>query len=132
MISKALLTLGVTAALSLPVGAHHSYSAFAVDRTVALQGKIERIVFGNPHVVLDLRTASGDVYEVVWRASGQLERNGVSRDALAVGDDVVIKGSPALDAARHELTLIKEVHRPRDGWTWQLDSQRVSRGNESR
>ena len=129
MTAKALLTLALAAALSLPVGAHHSYSGFAQDRTVALQGRIERILFGNPHVVLNLRTSGGDVYEVVWRASGQLERNGVSRDTLAVGDDVVIKGSPALDAARHELTLIKEVHRPRDGWTWQLDSSRVSGAN---
>jgi hypothetical protein len=104
--------------------AHHSYAGFDQDRTVSVGGTIEKIVFGNPHVVLTLRTKDSTVYTVTWMSGRQLNNQGVATDELRVGDVVVVSGSPSRESA--ELSKISEVRRLSDGWTWRMDNGRVN------
>ena len=98
------------------VRAHHSYANFDLDRTVTVEGRIDDILFANPHVVMKLRAGDGTVYTVTWNAAQQLSRQGVSPTHLKVGDSVGVTGSPSTKSP--EVSKIVEVTRPADGWTW--------------
>jgi hypothetical protein len=77
------------------------------------------LVYGNPHVVMKIRAADSSVYTVTWQAARWVERNaGVTASTFHVSDHLIVVGAPSHDAASHEVTLVREVQRPRDGWMW--------------
>jgi hypothetical protein len=105
--------------------AHHGYANFyaPTERTVSIEGDLESLVYANPHVVMKIRAADSTVYTVAWQAVGWVERNaGVTRTTFKLGDHLIVVGSPARDPASHEVTLLREVRRPRDGWNWRSRS----------
>jgi hypothetical protein len=118
-----MLTTAVMMAGGL-LHAHHGYGAFfdPSERTVAIEGDIERIAFGNPHVVMQIRTADATVYTAVWQSAMWVEHNaGATRSTFHAGDHVVVIGAPARDPQVHEITRISEVRRPSDHWVWRTD-----------
>ena len=107
----------VLAAVS--VSAHHSYTNFQLDQKVTVEGRLEELRYTNPHVVLKIRTADGVVYSAEWQAASWLQFHAhVTLTTLRVGDDIILSGAPSRDPASHELVRLKEVRRPRDGWTY--------------
>ena len=122
------LALMLTTALVLWGGslqAHHGYGAFydPADRTVAIEGDIERIAFGNPHVVMRIRTADSTIYTVVWQSAMWVEHNAkATRRTFRAGDHIVVVGAPARDPQVHEITRVREVRRPVDAWVWRADT----------
>jgi hypothetical protein len=101
--------------------AHHSYPDFLLDQKVSVEGKLEELRYANPHVVLKIRTAEGVVYSAEWQAASWLQYHAhVTLTTLRVGDHVIVSGAPSRDPASHELVRLKEVRRPRDGWTYQV------------
>lgn len=104
--------LGVVSA-----SAHHSYSAFDRNRTVSIEGDVERVSFTNPHVMLTIKTSDAELYTAEWQNINQLAKGGVTGDTVKVGDRLVVSGSPKHDNERL-LSLIQEVRRPSDGWSW--------------
>jgi hypothetical protein len=104
--------------------AHHSYAGFDQDRVVSVEGTIEKIVFGNPHVVLTLRIKDSTAYTVTWTSGTQLSRQGVATDDLRISDVVVVSGSPSRTSP--ELSKIREVRRLSDGWTWRMTDGRAT------
>jgi hypothetical protein len=104
--------------------AHHGYGAFfdPSEKTVAVEGEIERIAFGNPHVVMRIRTADSTIYTVVWQSAGWVEHYaGATRTTFRAGDHLVVIGAPARDPNIHEVTKILEVRRPSDHWVWRAN-----------
>jgi hypothetical protein len=110
---------GMVIVASTIVGAHHSYTDFDLTRTVTVEGTIQDILFTNPHVVLTIKSDDAVLYKAVWGPVGQLQRHGVRRTDLKIGDTVIVSGNPARDPSVHELSKLSEVRRPGDGWTWQ-------------
>ena len=105
--------------------AHHGYANFysPTERTVSIEGNLESLLYANPHVVMKIRAADSTVYTVAWQAVGWVERNaGVTKTTFKVGDHLIVTGSPARDPASREVTLLREVRRPRDGWNWRSNS----------
>ena len=51
------LTLAAVALAAASLDAHHSYAVFDREHPVSIEGDIERVVFGNPHVILAVRAA---------------------------------------------------------------------------
>ena len=101
--------------------AHHSHSGFLLDQKVSVEGALEQLTYANPHVLLRIRTAEGVLYTAEWQAASWLQYHAhVTLTTLRVGDRVVVIGSPSRDPASHELVQLKEVRRPRDGWTYQV------------
>lgn len=98
--------------------AHHSYGAYFRDQTVRIDGVIEHLTIGNPHAIIELRTADGVLITAEWRSAFQLKRTGFVDDMLAVGDHVIVSACPARDPEAHRVALVSEVVRPRDGWRW--------------
>ena len=123
MMRKRLLLLGVGAVFgSLPVNAHHSFTAtYAEDTTETVEGELVQFVFRNPHsfVHIDHKTETGEVvrYAIEWAAIAQLNREGVTRDTLKPGDHLVVTGNPGRNPADHRLRM-RTLTRPADGWQW--------------
>ena len=100
------------------VAAHHGYTDFDRTRVITIEGTLEELLYGNPHVVMRVRTRT-EVYTASWESPNTVARR-VKFDAntLRVGDRVVVRGSPAKDPSVKVLALLKHVSRPKDGWIW--------------
>ena len=80
--------------------AHHSVGAFYDQENVkTIEGKITRIRWANPHIKITVETVGEDGRRETWKVeSGSinaLERDGVTRDSMGVGDTVEISGFPS-------------------------------------
>jgi len=116
---RAVLAVVAIVLASRSVGAHHGYANFFLDQRVSIEGNIEALQYANPHVVMKIRTADSTVYSATWQSAVWLKRvAGVTGTTFAVGDHVVITGCPPRDPTSHELASLREVSRPRDGWSW--------------
>ena len=102
--------------------AHHSFSAtYDTSKTVTVEGKVTQFLLRNPHSFLHVTVMDKEGKEqnwnVEWAAAGQLGGAGVTREALKVGDAVVITGNPARDPADQRLRMVT-VKRTSDGFNW--------------
>jgi Family of unknown function (DUF6152) len=116
-----LCVVAALVAASATVRAHHGYGGFfdPKDRTVAVEGDLVSFVYGNPHVVMKIRSADSSVYTVTWQAASWVERQAhVTKSTFHVGDHLIIIGAPSRDSASHDVTRVREVRRPADGWAW--------------
>lgn len=102
MTSKAALVLVLAGLLagSLPVDAHHAFSAeFDSEKPVKLTGSVTKLDWTNPHawIFIDVKDASGKVANWGFELASPngLMRNGWTRFSLKPGDVVTIEGSRA-------------------------------------
>lgn len=102
-----LAALGACAGLLLstvPLFAHHAFAA-EYDRTkpVKVEGKVSKVEWMNPHIwfYVDVKDASGKV--TTWGFSGgppgMLQRRGITKDVLKVGDTIKVDGFRAKDGS---------------------------------
>jgi hypothetical protein len=112
------MTLATAALLTTSLGAHHSYPAYDRETPVRLEGTLRTVGFRNPHVILDLDTTSGERYHIEWASTFQLVQQGVERDRLKPGDRIVIVGHVKRDRSKKEMSLVRMIRRPDDGWQW--------------
>jgi hypothetical protein len=102
--------------------AHHSFAAtYMEDKTSQIQGKLVQFTFRNPHSFLqiDIKDEDGKStrWTVEWSGAGQLGSQGITRDSLRPGDDLVITGNPGRNAEDHRLRM-KSMQRTSDGLKW--------------
>ena len=99
----ALLVVFVSALVlaAWPVQAHHSNSAFEVEKIIEIKGVVKEWKWTNPHTWIFLTVDDGKGGKVEWavegRAPGILGRAGWTRNSIKVGDTVTIHCSPAKD-----------------------------------
>jgi hypothetical protein len=122
--------LAVVALVALAGGvsasAHHSYAGFfdPKERTVAVEGQLESILYANPHVIMKIRAADSTIYTITWQARTWVERQaGVTKSTFQIGDHLIVIGSPSRDATSREVTLVREVRRPADQWIWRSTTE---------
>ena len=82
--------------------AHHSYSAtYDLRQQVTLEGKLVQFVFKNPHSFVTIQAPDDkgvmQRWSVEWSGTGQLSNQGVTRETLRVGDEIVMSESVARD-----------------------------------
>jgi hypothetical protein len=104
--------------------AHHSYAAFDRCKSVALEGEITSVAWVNPHIVIDLKTSDTPGYRVEWFSLVNLANAGIEAQTLKTGDRVVIIGNAMRDPAMKVLSLVSEISRPSDGWSWKRGAPR--------
>lgn len=117
--------LAVAAFGTMPLVAHHSFAAtYFVDKTTTVKGEVVQFLFRNPHSFVHVEVkdpkkldAPPVRWAVEWAAGTQLNAQGVEREALKAGDEVVVTGNPGRNADEHRLRMTA-IERPRDGWKW--------------
>jgi hypothetical protein len=117
MLVAAVVLLGTGAAY-----AHHSYAAtYDASKDVKLQGKLVQFVYRNPHTFVHIQAPdeNGTMqrWAVEWAGTAQLDRAGVTRDTLKVGDEVVMTIHPSRVPGEYR-GLMVTLKRPSDGFTW--------------
>jgi hypothetical protein len=94
-----LLTAGVALA-------HHAYAAeFDLTKPVKLTGVVTRVEWTNPHIwiYIDVKDETGKVTNWGFSASppGMLQRRGITRKSLNIGDTLTISGHRAKDGSNN-------------------------------
>jgi Family of unknown function (DUF6152) len=91
-------------ASGLPILAHHAFSSeYDQSKPITLEGVVTRIDWENPHVhyYIDVAEPDGTVANWACETGGpnRLARRGWTRDALKLGDRVIVHGFRAKDAS---------------------------------
>ena len=119
------LTLTAIGGLLFTVGsllAHHSYGAdFDLRQTVILKGKVAKVFFKDPHVMLTIETKNSGIWEAEWTQASGLIRRGISEYTIRPGDFMGIEASPARKPNLRVVSALREIRRPADGWRWVSD-----------
>jgi hypothetical protein len=104
-------------AVVAPSAAHHSYADFDRCVSASIEGDIQHVSWGNPHVWLRLETEGGR-FNVIWFDLRQMRRLGIEARDFRTGDRLIITGSAHRDPNERVMALVTELRRPRDGWVW--------------
>ena len=84
---------------SLPALAHHSTAEYDATKFVEARGEVVTVLWRNPHVRFQVSTKSIDGNEQLWDVESadltRLDRSGLPRDILKVGDVVTFGGNPS-------------------------------------
>ena len=94
------LVLGLLlAAMATGVDAHHASAGIYDNNAIGeIQGEVSSIFWRNPHVRIGItrigENGEEETWEVEFGSVNTLERIGISRDLVQVGDRVKVSGSP--------------------------------------
>jgi Family of unknown function (DUF6152) len=115
----ALMIAGGSCLVGSRAYAHHSFSAtYKDDEKVTVHGKLVQFLFRNPHSFVQVQAPDDKgqmvVWAVEWAAAGQLGKQGVTKDSLKVGDDVIVVGTAGRDPADHRIRMMN-ITRTADG-----------------
>jgi len=114
-----LMIAGGSCLVGFRADAHHSFSAtYLEDQKVTVHGKLVQFLYRNPHSFVQVQAPDDkgqmQIWAVEWAAAGQLGKQGVTKDSLKVGDDVIVVGSPGREPADRRLRMLN-ITRTSDG-----------------
>ncbi len=89
--------LALTALASVPVQAHHSFSAmYDAKKPVRLVGRLARVEWTNPHSYFHLEVKGKDGTITTWACEGAgpgaLSRRGFNKTDIKPGDTLIVDG----------------------------------------
>lgn len=96
----------VLAALACPtpLAAHHSTAEYDASTFVESRGEVVSVIWRNPHVRFQVSTKAIDGNDRLWEIESadltRLDRAGLPRDLLNVGDTVTFAGNPSTRTER--------------------------------
>ena len=121
---RRLLYLATLAVLvgGTAASAHHSFGAtYEVSKQIKIEGKLVQFVYRNPHSFVHIEAPDAEGVQqrwaVEWGGTTQLNGQGVTRDTLKVGDEVVIVARPSRVQGEYRALMVK-LTRPSDGFIW--------------
>jgi hypothetical protein len=103
VIGLAAATAAAVTAYGTVALAHHAFAAeFDGNRPVNLRGKVTRIEWINPHTWIHIDAVNADGSITPWMVEGgtpnTLLRRGITKDTLAKGTEIVVRGYQSKDA----------------------------------
>ena len=109
--------------------AHHSFAAtYRESQTVTIEGELVQLDFRNPHsfvhVVAPDEKGAPQRWAVEWSGTTQLGSQGVNRETLKVGDEVVIFARPSRVPGEYRALMLR-LKRTSDGFAWGSPGQAV-------
>ena len=101
---------------SAPAFAHHSFGAYYLESdTIEIEGEVVEFQYKNPHtwIAIDAADPFGRriIYAAEWGSVSALERQGVLRTTLKIGDKVRVWASPSRNPTDTRVRL-KRIHLP--------------------
>jgi hypothetical protein len=102
--------------------AHHSFAPYYFEeQSVTIEGILVSVELKAPHsfIYLMARDKSGaeQRFSGEWASPVRLERNGITKDTLSVGDRLIVTGSPGRVETEFKIH-VKRLERPADGLRW--------------
>jgi hypothetical protein len=87
---------------AIPVRAHHAFGGeFDANRPVLLKGSVVKVEWVNPHAWIHIAVKQPDGKTEVWMVEGgspnSLLRQGITKNSLPVGTEIVVDGYQARD-----------------------------------
>jgi hypothetical protein len=120
-----VFTLAVATAIfgASPAAAHHSFAGtYDVGKEITINGKIVEVSLRSPHSFFFVEAADSKGVVQRWSIEGasasQFAQQGVTKDALKIGDVVEIVGNPARSMMTSFRARLIKITRPADGWSW--------------
>ena len=99
MLTRTLLSVGLTLTVSQAIAHHASVAIYDHDRTETIRGIVDRLELLNPHafIHIDVQLESGERERWVIEGPGKLSlsRRGWTDDTLTAGDMVEATGHPS-------------------------------------
>jgi Family of unknown function (DUF6152) len=104
---KLIVMTGAAMATALLGGAsalaHHAFAAeFDANKPVNLRGPVTRVEWINPHAWIHIENKNADGTITKWMVEGgtpnTLLRRGITKDSLAIGTEIVVRGYQSKDA----------------------------------
>ena len=106
-ISMLIMVLGVFLHDAPGLLAHHSNSAFQVDKIIELKGVVTEWKWVNPHTWIYLSVDDGTGGKVEWQIEGRppgiLSRSGWTKFSIKAGSVITVHCSPAKDGSHYAL-----------------------------
>ncbi|HEX5047284.1 MAG TPA: DUF6152 family protein [Gammaproteobacteria bacterium] len=97
--SAALAAAAILLACASAARAHHSTAEYDAGKFVEARGEVVSVLWRNPHVRFQVSTKSVDGNDRLWDIESadltRLDRAGLPRDLLRVGDTVSFAGNPS-------------------------------------
>ena len=87
----------------LPAIAHHSYSMFDMNKTVAMEATVVRFKWQNPHAFIEIDAQGKDARErwaIEMTSPNNLTQEGWKRTSLKPGDKVTLYVHPLRSGAK--------------------------------
>jgi hypothetical protein len=98
LVAAVVALVGATVAPAA-LRAHHSTAEYDSATIHEAQGEVTKVLWQNPHVRLEISTQRFDGVSELWHLEGQspgdLDRAGIPRDIVKVGDTVTFAGNPS-------------------------------------
>jgi hypothetical protein len=93
-------------ALAAPLVAHHSFAAeYDAAKPVSVKGTVKKVEWQNPHIWFYVDVKDDDGKVTTWGFSGgppgMLQRRGITRDVLKIGDVIKVDGFRAKDGSNN-------------------------------
>lgn len=89
-----LLLTGFALLAAKPAFAHHGWGSYDSDKTLTLDGVVDKVVPDNPHAELMLKT-SDKTWQVILSPPYRMANRGKPIADIKVGDKVVAVGYPS-------------------------------------
>lgn len=116
----AVASLGLLMAGTVPVRAHHSFSAtYDGNKPITLRGTVSKLGWSNPHahIYIDVKGPDGKVvtWEIESAGASNLLRAGIRKEDF-IGTEVIVKGflakdgTPAANASSFTLVESKKEY----------------------
>ena len=117
-----LLAVATALAIGTTASAHHSFGAtYEISKEIKLEGKLVQVVYRNPHsfVHIEAPDANGvkQRWAIEWGGTAQLANQGVKRQTLNIGDEVIVTARPSRAPGEFRVLMVTLL-RPADGFSW--------------
>jgi hypothetical protein len=109
-------------ALASAADAHHP-PRFDRCKLYTIEGSVQSVQWGNPHVKLSIKAENGTTYDLIWRSIQQLSIAGIQKESVKVGDRLAVKGTKQSDDGDRVSLLLTELHGAPDGVQWSQPPQ---------